>query len=159
MTEVTPVIPDPAASLTDWEQKNADHAQRNADLRAGNKTGVFDALAAAGVTIVVVTFDGYSDDGQIQNIEAKAGENSVRLPANNVEIASAVWGEARIERSQISVHDAIERLVYDLLRTSHGGWEDGDGAYGEFTFDVAERTITLDYNERHMESDHSQHLF
>ena len=36
---------------------------------------------------------------------------------------------------------------------------DNDGAYGEYTFDVTERTITLDYNERHMESDHSMHVF
>jgi len=31
-------------------------------------------------------------------------------------------------------------------------------AYGDFTFDVADQTITLNYNERHMESDYSQHL-
>ena len=31
---------------------------------------------------------------------------------------------------------------------THDGWENSDGAYGDFTFDVAERTITLDYNER-----------
>ena len=42
---------------------------------------------------------------------------------------------------------------------THGGWENNDGAYGEYTFDVAERTITLDYNERHMESDYSMHVF
>jgi hypothetical protein len=37
--------------------------------------------------------------------------------------------------------------------------QNSDGAYGDFIFDVAERTITLDYNERHMESDYSQHVF
>ena len=55
--------------------------------------------------------------------------------------------------------EAIETLGYDCLEEDHGGWENNDGAYGEFTFDVAERTITLDYNERHMESDHSAHTF
>ena len=50
-------------------------------------------------------------------------------------------------------------LAYDFLGQTHGGWENSDGAYGDFTFDVAERTITLDYNERHMESDYSQHVF
>jgi len=34
-----------------------------------------------------------------------------------------------------------------------------DGAYGDFTFDVAERTITVDYNERYMQSEYSQHVF
>jgi ParB family transcriptional regulator, chromosome partitioning protein len=45
------------------------------------------------------------------------------------------------------------------LEETHGGWENNDGAYGEFTFDVANRTITLAYNERHMESDYSEHVF
>ena len=65
-----------------------------------------------------------------------------------VEIASAVWGQAEPERTAMTVHDAIERLVFDFLGVTHDGWENSDGAYGDFTFDVAERTITLDYNER-----------
>ena len=57
------------------------------------------------------------------------------------------------------MEEAIEILVYDVLNQKHSGWDNNDGAYGEYTFDVAERTITLDYNERHMESDHSMHVF
>lgn len=53
----------------------------------------------------------------------------------------------------------IERLVYDLLTDTHCGWENNDGAYGDFTFDVAERTITLDHNERYTASEYSQHVF
>ena len=59
----------------------------------------------------------------------------------------------------MSVRDAIERLAYDFLEVTHDGWENSDGAHGDFIFDVAERAITLDYNERHMESDYSQHVF
>ncbi|MGH6740433.1 MAG: DUF6878 family protein, partial [Bradyrhizobium sp.] len=59
----------------------------------------------------------------------------------------------------ISIADVIERLVYDLLTDTHCGWENNDGAYGDFIFDVAERTITLDYNERYTESNYTQHIF
>ncbi|KEZ19420.1 hypothetical protein CP98_01941 [Sphingobium yanoikuyae] len=45
-------------------------------------------------------------------------------------------------------------MAYDLLKEKHDGWENSDGAYGEFTFDVAAQTITLDYNERFMSSEH-----
>ena len=72
---------------------------------------------------------------------------------------AAVWGHAEPERTVMSIRDAIERLAYDFLEETHDGWENSDGAYGDFIFDVAERTITLDYNERHMESDYSQHVF
>jgi hypothetical protein len=54
---------------------------------------------------------------------------------------------------------SIERLAYHLLERTHCGWENNDGAYGDFTFDVAERTITLDYNERYTASEYSQHVF
>ncbi|HEX4764853.1 MAG TPA: hypothetical protein VH414_01100 [Lichenihabitans sp.] len=33
------------------------------------------------------------------------------------------------------------------------------GPMATFTFDIAERTITLDYNERYMQSEYSQHVF
>ena len=50
-------------------------------------------------------------------------------------------------------------LVPNALAQTHGGWENNEGAYGEFTFDVAQRTITLDYNERVETSEYSQHMF
>ena len=124
-----------------------------------NKTALFDALAAAGIEIVTVIFDGYGDSGQIENIEARAGDATMALPPHEIEIASPVWGSSEIERRTQPVREAIEALAYAFLGQTHGGWENSDGAYGDFTFDVAERTITLDYNERHMESDYSQHVF
>jgi len=159
MTELLSTTPASAASLSDWEIKPGEHERRDAELRAVNKTAVFDALAAAGITIVVVAFDGYGDSGQIENVEAKAGDEIVALPSGQVEIASAVWDQAEPESTAMTVHDAIERLVFDFLVMTHDGWENSDGAYGDFTFDVAERTITLDYNERYMQSEYSQHVF
>ena len=55
--------------------------------------------------------------------------------------------------------DLLESLAYDFLEQSHGGWEDNEGAFGEFTFDVTERTISLDYNERYVEHVNHQHEF
>ena len=157
MTELLSIAPTLEAPVPDWETKRAEHERRDAELRPVNKTAVFDALAAAGITIVVVAFDGYGDSGQIENVEAKAGEDLVALPS--VEVASAVWDQAEPDRTAMTVHDAIERLVLDCLGMTHDGWENSDGAYGDFTFDIAERTITLDYNERYMQSEYSQHVF
>ena len=92
-------------------------------------------------------------------IEVKAGADVIPLPTVQIEIASAVWGSATIDRQTRPLEEAIEILVYDVLNQKHGGWENNDGAYGEYTFDVAERTITLGYNERRMESAYSQHVF
>ena len=65
----------------------------------------------------------------------------------------------RFGRAEEFERDAVEALAYAFLEETHGGWENNEGAFGEFTFDVAERTITLDYNERFESSEYSQHLF
>ena len=154
--ETTPV---PALDFAAWDRHEREHVSRADDLLPANKTALFDALAAANITVVVVTFDGYGDSGQIENIEAKAGDAAVAMPVGEVQIAEAIWDQPEPNRPTVSIADAIERLAYDLLERTHCGWENNDGAYGDFTFDVAERTITLDYNERYTASEYSQHVF
>jgi hypothetical protein len=149
------------ASLSDFAVKRAAFERLQAELQSANKAALCDALAVAGITNVTVSFDGYGDDGQIESIEANAGENTVAWPDVKIDIARAKWGQAEPLRSTLDVHDAIEQLTYDLLTDTHDhdGWENNEGAYGEFAFDVATRTITLDFNCRFVESEHSQHIF
>lgn len=128
-------------------------------VRAGNKALLFDALAAAGITKVVVHFDGYGDSGQIEDIAAYTNDVDANIPAHTIEIARPRWGEPEADRSSCLLRDAIEALSYDALEETHGGWENNEGAYGDFTFDVAARTITLDYNERYESSEYTQHIF
>ena len=142
-----------------WQQQERELARITKEVLPANKTALFDALAAAGITTVIVNFDGCGDSGQIEMIEAKAGDDVIPLPKVQIEIASAVRGSAAINRRTQPVREAVETLVYDVLEQNYGAWGDNDGAYGEYTFDVTKRTITLDYNERHMESDHSTHVF
>ena len=59
----------------------------------------------------------------------------------------------------MSISDAVESLAYDVLEKTHCGWENGDGAYGDVIFDVAEGAITLDYNERFTASENHTHTF
>ena len=159
MTDSIDATPSTDALWSDWESKRAAQDRLHDELAPRNKAALFDALAAAGVTLVVVTFDGYGDSGQIENIEVKAADTVVDMPSGKIEIATAVWDQAEPDRSKVSIADAIERLAYDFLTQTHCGWQDNDGAYGDFTFDVAERTITLDYNERYTASEYNQHVF
>jgi hypothetical protein len=159
MTETTETTPSADNANSDWDAKQAAYDRLHAQLQISNKAALFDALAAAGVTIVVVSFDGYGDNAQIENIEVKAGEDIGALPAGEIEIARAAWGNSEPQHATVSIHDAVEQLAYDLLAATHSGWENNEGAYGEFTFDVAARTITLDYNERRIESANHQHVF
>ncbi|EFI52998.1 DUF6878 family protein [Afipia sp. 1NLS2] len=159
MTQASDIPTADSGAPSDWETKRAAQDRLHAELQPLNKAALFDALAAAGVTLVVISFDGYGDSGQIENVEVKAGETVVTMPEGAIETAEAVWDRPEPNRTTISIADLIERLVYDLLTDTHCGWENNDGAYGDFTFDLVERTITLAYNERYTASDYSQHVF
>ena len=101
----------------------------------------------------------HGDSGQIENIEAKAHDEVVKLPPREVVIACAMWGASEPELHSVSIAEAVERLAYDLLEETHCGWEDNDGAYGDFIFDAARRSIALDYNERYTASENYAHEF
>ena len=134
-----------------------DHQRRIANARPANKEALFTALAAAGIATVRVTFDGCGDSGQIESLTAHAGDVAKALPEVTVQFVVLQQGGDDIDCRSITLAEAIEHLVYDVLEEKHPGWENDDGAFGEFTFDVASRSITLDYNERHMETDYHQH--
>jgi len=137
----------------------AEKSQRAA-LRPANKSAVFAALAGAGVATVTVSFDGYGDSGQIENIEAHdAANTSVPLPDQTISIVVIVWGQSAPESRPMTLTEAIEHLVYDALSETHGGWELNEGAYGEFIFDVSTQEIRLDYNERMTVTEFHSHTF
>ena len=131
------------------------HMELLASVRPANKKALFDALQAAGIAKVIVEFDGCGDSGQIEAITAFAGEDTVALPAITIEIAEASWGSPEITRSRLPFGEAIEHVAYTYLEEQHDGWELDDGAFGEFTFDVASRKVTLEFNARITNIHHS----
>jgi hypothetical protein len=159
MTNDTPTH-DPTFDTASWLAQEQARARLDESIRPENKAALFEALAQVGITTVLVEFDGYGDSGQIEDISAHAGPDiAVNLPERNVEIDRVEYGSLEIVRETFTVKEAFERLVYDFLEETHGGWEDNQGAYGDFLFDVAERTITLNYNERIETSEYTQHVF
>ena len=104
-TQPSPAFP---PMLADWVEKDRELRRLAEEVLPLNKIALFDALAAAGIEIVTVVFDGCGDSGQIEDIEAKAGDLVVALPADQIEIACPVWGGSEIERRTQSVRDAIE---------------------------------------------------
>lgn len=157
MTDPKPF--DFAASMARVQADHAAYEASAAILRPANKTALFDTLVAVGVTQVIVTFDGYGDSGQVEDISALTNGETVNLPEAQIIIATTSWGDDAIVEQAMTVAEAVEQLAYDFLAETHGGWENNDGTYGEFTFDVAEREITLDYNERYTAADSHQHTF
>jgi hypothetical protein len=128
------------------------------DVRARNKAIVFAALAEAGIHRVTVEYDGSGDSGQIDSIEAwDAANEKIRLPSSRkVQLASE---NADHPVDNIGLEAAVEQLSWDYLYDNYCGWENNDGAFGTFVFDVLVRTITLEHNERYTDLNTSTHEF
>jgi len=136
----------------------ARHREALAEAWKVNREVLFAALSAAQITRITVTFDGESDSGQMDNVSAFRGDEPVPLPSGAIAIRSVNWnGEATTEEKPLEA--AIEILCFDFLDQEHGGWENNDGAFGEFTFDVAARTVELEFNGRYMEVHTTAHTF
>ncbi len=129
------------------------------EINRGNKDSVFDALAAAGVTAVVVDFDGEGDSGQINGVVALRGGDHIALPATKVAVRVVPYGKTNAFRTEQDLEQAIETLCYNYLGETHDGWENNDGAYGEFRFGVAARTIALEFNGRFTDTWTDNHSF
>jgi hypothetical protein len=95
-----------------------------------------------------------------ENITGLGAENTeIPLPDDEIEMHEVQFEGPSISVVKRTVRDVLETLAYDFLEQTHDGWENGDGAHGEFTFDVAIKSITLDYNERFTDSTNYQHEF
>jgi hypothetical protein len=123
-----------------------------------NKSVIFAALDEAGIHKVTVGFDGSSDSGQIEDVEAwNAAGDKIPLPSNRkLQLAS---GNPDRPLTETNLQEAIETLAWDYLEATHRGWEDNDGAFGTFYFSVPNQTITLEHNERFTDVNTSWHDF
>lgn len=155
----TPAAPAENLDFEAYLASLAAFEERASSLIAGNKGAIFDALTEAGITHVTVAFDGSSDAGQIEHIDAFSDERLVDLIEIEIVISSASWGDPGIVAEVMTLPDAIERMAFDLLAGTHDGWENSSGAYGEFCFDARAQTIQLDFNERFTSSEYYAHAF
>jgi len=143
-----------------YEVRYAAYRALAAEILPANKQTLFDALAAAGIVLVVAAFDGCGDSGQIDSLEAfDAGNSPVALPATSITVRTVTFETPSVADTSPSVAEFIETLAFDLLQETHPGWENNEGAYGEFRFSVRERSITLEYNERYIETHYQEHGF
>lgn len=74
-------------------------------------------------------------------------------------IQTVSWGTTEILTVQSTLEKAIENLCYDYLEKTHAGWENNDGGYGEFSIDVAKRSIELEFNGRFTDTWTDIHTF
>jgi hypothetical protein len=133
--------------------------EANAEANRLNKTIVFDALSNAGITHVRVGFDGEGDQGQMERAVAQTNGNEVECPPVKLTLRLSQFGRDELVARELDLRNAVEQLCYDFLEQKHAGWENNEGCFGEFTFDVEARTITLEHYGRIIETAYSSDTF
>jgi hypothetical protein len=139
----------------DWEG----FTKATATANRLNKIIVFDALSKAQITHVLVGFDGEGDQGQMDRAAARSDGKEVEFLAVTLSLWAAHFGCTELSARELDLREAVEHLCYGYLEDRHGGWEIGEGSFGEFTFDVAVRTVTLDFYGRLIDTDYTNHIF
>lgn len=117
-----------------WLLRDQEFTRLCKSALSANKTALFDTLAGACIDTVEVTFNGYADEGQIEKAvgDGEGGDADLRL--TNIEIARVVWGSpVVVTRETLTLKAAIEKLVYDLLQQTYGGWENGHALTATFS--------------------------
>ena len=98
-------------------------------------------LKEAGVVTVEIYYDGCGDSGQIESIHCLDAACKAIDPTGRVAITD----------------DALRDLFYDLLEARHAGWENNDGAFGQFVWDLVADTLKHSHSERYTECDTTGH--
>jgi hypothetical protein len=108
---------------------------------------VFDALAALGVTRVIVTFDARRGYFDLPGFAAFAGDEPVSLPKTWIAFYFVCTIRApRIREDVDYVAGAVCQLCEDHVAiNSAPGWDQGPGCCGQLTLDVRNRVIHRDY--------------
>jgi len=142
--------------------KKAQQVKHNANL-------LFDTLQETRVASIEVTFDGCGDSGQIESITYE-DHRGKELSEPKLVVKGSFTGKhhewddkkktfVEVGGSEGKVREIVEQVCYDKLQASHGGWEINEGAYGIFIFDVLNRKVNLEYNERIEEVRSSEEIF
>lgn len=142
-----------------YSQNSARYAEARRELGKSNKAAIFDALAALKITEILVEFNGEGDQGQIEMLTFVRNGEPVLMPEATVRLQRASFGSTEIASSEYSLQEGIETLCYDFLEDEHGGWENNDGAFGEFRLDITKRTVELEFHGRFTDVSTSHHSF
>ena len=151
-----------------WAKIKADQIKKAEAVKANSKL-LFDTLQETRVASIEVNFDGCGDSGQINHIvyedhRGKEVSEPKLVVKGSFTDKHHDWDDKQKKFVEVGggegkVRDIVEQVCYDKLEASHGGWEINEGSYGTFVFDVLNRKVNLEFNERIEEVRSSEESF
>jgi hypothetical protein len=115
-------------------------------------TALLCTLKEAGVSLVVVEFDGSGDSGSITGVEIEGG--TPPLEAQWLFSSSSWVNEEWVTTEEVKslpLNEVLEAWCYDSLEESQIDWYNNDGGFGELRIDLVEGEVKLEVNQRYTE--------
>ncbi|MGE0115016.1 MAG: DUF6878 family protein [Steroidobacteraceae bacterium] len=106
------------------------------DRALAYKAEVTMVLIGLGIARLEINYDGCGDSGQIEEVSFWNMEGESVTPSLDKRTA-----------------DRVHQFCYDLLEVRHGGWENDDGAYGTFEWDLKSDELIHTHHTRYTEVD------
>ena len=128
------VISTSSDSLAQYERERLDNVRRH--LPEARRQ-----LQEAGIDRVQILYDGCGDSGCIESITYTDGQGSTVDPAGTLAMTE----------------EQLMDLFYDLTQARHPGWENNDGAYGEFHWNLKDDALKHIHNDRFTDYDTTEH--
>jgi hypothetical protein len=142
--------------MKDWD------AKQNQRLRVAlaNRKLLHTILTGLGVIRVTCTYSGYGDSGQIDDLDIFGGTDGFkRLDEVLWKKVSSLTDTRPGVLAVDSVHNALQEMFWDLLMSTHPGFENNEGGQGEFEWLLPEDELKLDHNENVIETISSSDSF
>ena len=127
-----------------------------------NRQPLLTALAALGITQLVIRYEGGGDSGDVSELEifpeslaqANIADTLKTQQLSCYYLAGEYQdGEYRyfLQEQQSSIDEALRDFVLTWVDAHHGGWENNDGGSGTMTINVTEGTFRLEHTEYYTE--------
>jgi hypothetical protein len=121
------------------------------------------SLRDCGAEVVRASYDGGGDSGQIDEVTITGHEKKpVKGKKTKGKVASSFidstgeWKEI-VKLKMVSLEEKVKDFFYSALSSYHGGWENDDGGFGEFEWDLKTDVIKFVHNERYTEVNTEEH--
>ena len=129
-----------------------------------NRSRISKALKRLGATHVVVSYSGSGDSGQIDEVEIRKGDSTLEPTKSALSLCSTSKWDSENSRwienmktKRKPLKEALEDFAYDWIESEYAGWENNDGASGEFTINVASDEFRLSHTYYYTEHETLEH--
>ena len=119
-------------TLIRWQQE---HQKRTETLKADS----LKALRELGATHVSVSYSGYGDSGQIEDVVVHKDDELVTIPDD--------------------IFHRLSEAAWAIIALDHSGFENNEGGGGEITWDVTAGKIHLSHYDNYVTTEESEHEY